>query len=49
LKENTVLDALILDWIAWWTTVPREFAFLMALPFLVAALALLAEGLRRAP
>jgi hypothetical protein len=47
LKENTMLDAFVFDWIAWWATVPREVAFLMALPFVVAAVALLADCLRR--
>ena len=42
-----MLDAFVFDWIAWWGTVPREFAFLMALPFVVAAVALLADCLRR--
>ena len=29
------------EWAAWWSTVPPEFAFLLALPFAIAALALL--------
>lgn len=29
---------------AWWTTVPPEFAFLLGLPFAVAALGLWADG-----
>jgi hypothetical protein len=34
-------------WTTWWATVPVEFAFLLALPFGVAALGLLAEEVRR--
>ena len=33
------------DWVAWWATVPSEFAFLLALP-LVVALCGLAAGPR---
>lgn len=36
------------DCVRWWATVPPEFAFLLALPFVVAGLSLLAEGLRSA-
>ena len=43
-----MLEAFILDCMAWWETVPPAFAFLMALPFLVAAVALLADHDRRA-
>lgn len=32
---------------AWWVTVPASFAFLLALPFAVAAAGLLAETVRR--
>ena len=34
-----------LEWTAWWTTTP-EFAFLVALPFFVAAVAFLGDFLR---
>ncbi len=33
--------------VAWWHTVTPEFAFLLALPFAVAAAGLAATGLRR--
>jgi hypothetical protein len=42
-----VFEAFILDLMAWWATVPRQFAFLMALPFVISAVALIADGLRR--
>lgn len=32
------------DLAAWWATVPPEFAFLLAVPFAVAALGLAARG-----
>ena len=32
------------DLAAWWATVPPEFAFLLGLPFAVAALGLWADG-----
>ncbi len=32
----------------WWSTVPPEFAFLLVLPFVIALLGLLAEGVRSA-
>lgn len=34
-------------WSAWWATVPASFAFLLALPFGVAALGLLGAAVRR--
>jgi len=37
------------DLTSWWATVPPEFAFLLALPFAVAALGLWADGRLRAP
>ncbi len=36
-----------IDWAAWWASVSPEFAFLLALPFVVAALGLVADRLRR--
>jgi hypothetical protein len=36
------MSAWIDDLLAWWATVPPEWVFLYALPFLVAAVALLA-------
>ena len=35
-----------IDWTAWWDTVPPEFAFLLALPFAVAAVGLAADCVR---
>jgi hypothetical protein len=35
------------DWMAWWETVTPEFAFLLALPFAVAAVGLAADCVRR--
>ncbi len=32
---------------AWWDTVPPEFAFLLGLPFAIAALALFGNAVRR--
>lgn len=32
---------------AWWVTVPASFAFLLALPFAVAAAGLLGDTIRR--
>ena len=31
-----MLDSFCTDWVAWWDTVPTEFAFLLTLPVLVA-------------
>lgn len=33
-------------WSEWWATVPPEFAFLLALPFVVAAIGLGADTIR---
>ena len=41
-----MIDAWILDWSAWWASVPPGFAFLMALPFLVGGLGLRADRRR---
>ncbi|MGE5089487.1 MAG: hypothetical protein ACM3QY_10210 [Candidatus Levyibacteriota bacterium] len=35
------------EWLAWWETVSPEFAFLLALPFVVAAASAIAERCRR--
>ena len=40
LTERTMPDATQPDFFAWWATVTAEFAFLLALPFVVAVLAL---------
>ncbi|HEU5295751.1 MAG TPA: hypothetical protein VFU71_13300 [Burkholderiaceae bacterium] len=42
-----MLDRLRLDFVEWWSTVTPEFAFLLALPFVVAAAAALGEWVRR--
>jgi hypothetical protein len=42
-----MLASLLSDLSAWWQTVPRDFVFLLALPFLVAAAGLIAELVRR--
>jgi hypothetical protein len=41
-----MLAAFWADCAAWWAGVPREFAFLLALPFAVAAAAFVAEWVR---
>jgi hypothetical protein len=41
--QTTFLD----DLAAWWSTVSPEFAFLLALPFMVAALGIAADCIRR--
>jgi hypothetical protein len=42
-----MLDTALTSWSAWWQSVPPTFAFLLALPFAVAAAGLLAEGWRQ--
>lgn len=42
-----MLDAALASWSAWWDTVPPSFAFLLALPFAVAAAGLLGAAARR--
>jgi hypothetical protein len=42
-EKMTMLDKIWVDWVAWWATVTPEFAFLLALPFVVAVIGLLAE------
>ena len=42
-----MLASVVSELVAWWHTVPRDFAFLLALPFAVAALALTADFVRR--
>lgn len=45
-----MLQDLWLDMAAWWDSVPPEFAFLLALPFAVAAIGLMAgRGQRPLP
>lgn len=47
LQESTRLERWTAQWRAWWQTATPEFAFLLDLPFGVAALALLGEHVRR--
>ena len=42
-----MLERLRFDLVQWWSTVTPEFAFLLALPFVVAGAALLGEMVRR--
>jgi len=42
-----MLDDALASWSAWWDTVPPHFAFLLALPFAVAAAGLLGDAVRR--
>lgn len=42
-----MLDAALAPWLSWWETVPPSFAFLLALPFLVAMAGLLGDAVRR--
>lgn len=42
-----MLDAALVSWSAWWDTVTPSFAFLLALPFAVAAAGLLGDAVRR--
>lgn len=42
-----MLDATLASWSAWWHTVTPRFAFLLVLPFIVAAAGLLGDALRR--
>jgi uncharacterized protein YfaA (DUF2138 family) len=41
-----VTEWLAFDWATWWASVPAEFAFLLALPFIIGAAGLLAERYR---
>ncbi|WP_158219869.1 hypothetical protein [Ideonella sp. A 288] len=42
-----MLDAALSSWSAWWDTVSPSVAFLLALPFAVAAAGLLGDAVRR--
>lgn len=42
-----MLDATLASWSAWWDSVPAGFGFLLALPFVVATLALMTDALSR--
>jgi hypothetical protein len=42
-----MLDKLLADWSAWWATVPPDFVFLLALPFVVAAAGIVRERVGR--
>lgn len=37
----------VVQWADWWASVPPYFAFLLGLPFAIAALAFLADAIRR--
>lgn len=37
----------MVQWTDWWASVPPYFAFLLGLPFAIAALAFLADAIRR--
>jgi hypothetical protein len=41
-----MLASLVSDLSAWWHTVPRDFAFLLALPFVVAVAGLISTFVR---
>jgi hypothetical protein len=41
-----MVNSWIEDWQSWWATVSPEFAFLLALPFAIAAAALIADAWR---
>lgn len=42
-----MLENFWFDWVAWWRTVTPEFAFLLALPFAVAAVGHAVDCIRR--
>jgi hypothetical protein len=42
-----MLQDWIEEWAAWWETVSPEFAFLLALPFVIAAASVIGECCRR--
>ena len=42
-----MLDAALASWSAFWDTVTPSFAFLLALPFMVATAGLIGEAVRR--
>jgi len=42
-----MLDAALASWSTWWDTVTPSFAFLLALPFALAAASLLGGAVRR--
>jgi hypothetical protein len=44
--ESTTVTILWADLVGWWHTVPPDFAFLLALPFFVAAFSFIPDGLR---
>ncbi|HPU52560.1 MAG TPA: hypothetical protein PK359_13460 [Burkholderiaceae bacterium] len=41
-----MLQIWVTQWTDWWATVPAWFAVLLALPFGIAAIVLLADGVR---
>lgn len=41
-----MLDAALASWSAWWANVTPSFAFLLALPFIVAAAGLISDAVR---
>jgi hypothetical protein len=42
-----MLERFQMDWSGWWATVTPEFAFLLGLPFGVAAVALIGDAVRQ--
>lgn len=42
-----MIDDALVSWSAWWATVTPEFAFLLALPFMVTAAGLIGDTVRR--
>lgn len=38
-----MIDSTLTEWLTWWDTVSPEFAFLLALPYVVAAIGLFEE------
>jgi hypothetical protein len=45
--QNDFIQAIVQSALAWSQTLPVEFVFLMLLPFIVAAAALVADAVRR--
>lgn len=42
-----MIDTALASWSTWWDTVTPEFAFLLAMPFMVAAVGLIGDAARR--
>jgi hypothetical protein len=45
--QNDFIQAIVHSMLAWSQTLPMDFVFLMLLPFMVAAVALVADAVRR--